>query len=133
MRCSVIGYTSTRAEGPADPTGLEPLASRWLLWLRRLRLGGQIVFVVPCESISYAYVPGDVNHHLYSWSPMCIGNLFTEAGFKVIESKPYIHKWPPNYLKAARWGRRWFDFRCRLYALRERTWFQVRAVGEKPS
>jgi len=27
---------------------------------------------------------------------MCIGNLDTEAGFSVIESRPYIHKWPPK-------------------------------------
>jgi len=92
---------------------------------------GKIIFVVPCENINYAYKPGDINQHLYSWSPMGIGNLFTLAGFSVIESKPYIHKWPPNYLKIARFGRKIFDFTCRLYGQYERTWFQVRIVAEK--
>jgi len=98
-----------------------------------LRPGGKIIFVVPCESISYTYRPNDVNHHLYSWSPMSLGNLFTEAGFSLIESKPYIHKWPPLYRKVARYGGRGvFDFACRVWGRLNRTWFQVRAIAEKP-
>lgn len=104
----------------------------------KVRSGGLIVFVVPCESITYAYAPGDVNHHLYSWSPMCIGNLFTEAGFHVLESKPYIHKWPelrgrPVYRYIARFGGRpAFEVACRIYGRLKRTWFQVRVIGRKP-
>ncbi|MGH8161829.1 MAG: class I SAM-dependent methyltransferase [Gammaproteobacteria bacterium] len=99
---------------------------------RKLRKGGKIVFVVPCESISYHYKPNDINHHLYSWSPMCIGNLFTEAGFAVIESKPYIHKWPPKWHLVARLGgRSVFDIACRIYGRIERSWFQVRIIAEK--
>jgi len=64
---------------------------------------------------------------------MATGNLFDQAGFDVLESKPYIHKWPPNYLTIARLGRRAFDICCRLYARWERTWFQVRIVGKKPA
>ncbi len=98
----------------------------------KLRPGGKIIFVVPCESITYSYKAEDINHHLYSWSPMCLGNLFTEAGFSLIESKPYLHKWPPNYRRYARLGgRRLFDFVCRIYGRWERTWFQVRAIGER--
>ena len=100
---------------------------------RKLRKGGTIVFVVPCEAISYAWHPRDVNQHLYTWSPMNAGNLFTLAGFDVLESKPYIHKWPPQYLKIARLGRRAFDFCCRLYARWERSYFQVRVVAKKPA
>lgn len=110
---------------------LQPLEELRTLF-RKLKPGGKIVFVVPCESIKYAYKPGDINHHLYSWSPMCIGNLFTEAGFKVIESKPYIHKWPPQYRAIARiGGRPLFDIACRLYGRMERSWFQVRIIAEK--
>lgn len=98
----------------------------------KLKPGGKAVFVVPCESIFYEYKPDDVNHHLYCWSPMCIGNLFTEAGFSVIESKAYIHKWPPKYRWVAKLaGRRIFELACRIYGRIERSWFQVRVVAEK--
>jgi len=97
----------------------------------KLKPGGKIVFVVPCENISYGYKPNDINQHLYSWSPMCIGNLFTLAGFKVIKSVPYIHKWPPRYKRIAKFGKNIFDIACRLYGRYERTWFQVHIVAEK--
>ncbi len=110
---------------------LHPLEELKLLY-GKLREVGKIVFVVPCESISYGYQPNDINHHLYTWSPMCLGNLFTEAGFKIIESKPYIHKWPPRYRWIARLGgRMFFDLACRIYGRVERSWFQVRVVAEK--
>jgi SAM-dependent methyltransferase len=98
----------------------------------KLRRGGLIVFVVPCESIRYKYKLRDINYHLYSWSPMCLGNLFTEAGFHVKESKPYIHKWPPFYNRIARiTGRRLFNICCKVYGHLERSWFQVRIVATK--
>ncbi|MCL2705357.1 MAG: class I SAM-dependent methyltransferase [Spirochaetaceae bacterium] len=97
----------------------------------KLRNSGKIIFIVPCENISYKYKPEDVNQHLYSWSPMCIGNLFTLAGFSVIEVKPYIHKWPPHYMKIAKLGRKIFNFVCKIYGQYERTWFQIRIVAEK--
>lgn len=110
---------------------LEPLKELKSLY-RKLQVGGKIVFVVPCESISYSYRPNDVNHHLYSWSPMCIGNLFSEAGFHVIESRPYIHKWPPKYRLISRLGgRALFDLAARIYGRIERSWFQVRIIAEK--
>ncbi|MFN8476043.1 MAG: class I SAM-dependent methyltransferase [Anaerolineae bacterium] len=98
----------------------------------KLRPGGRVVFVVPCENVAHAYVPNDINHHLYSWSPMCLGNLFTEAGYRVIESKPYIHKWPPYHRQIARFGgRAAFDLACRAYGRIERSWAQVRIVAAK--
>ena len=98
-----------------------------------MKPGGKVVFIVPCESISYSYQPGDMNHHLYSWSPMCLGNLFTEAGFSVLECKPYIHKWPPGYRWIARIaGRPLFDLACRIYGRLKRSWFQVRVIAIRP-
>ena len=96
-----------------------------------LKPTGKIVFYVPCESIHLSYRHDDVNQHLFTWSPMCLGNLFTEAGYFVEESAPYYHQWPPkNYRRIARWGgRRLFDFCCRLYAHWDRTVFQVRVIA----
>jgi SAM-dependent methyltransferase len=99
---------------------------------KKLEAGGKIIFVVPCESINYKYKPNDINHHLYSWSPMCIGNLFTEAGFSVIESEAYIHKWPPKFTFVAKvGGRKLFEILCRITGRIKRSWFQVKIIAEK--
>jgi len=125
------GYVDVVISNNALEHTLQPLEELKAL-RRKLRNGGRIVFVVPCESISRGYKPDDINHHLYSWSPMCVGNLFTEAGFEVLESRPYIHKWPPKHRVIARvGGRRLFEIACRIYGRIERSWFQVRVVGEK--
>jgi SAM-dependent methyltransferase len=126
------GYASVIISNHALEHTFRPLDELRALHAK-LRKGGTIVFVVPCESITYAFRPGDVNQHLYSWSPMAAGNLFAQAGFVVEESRPYIHKWPPNYLAIARLGRPVFDLCCRLYARWERTYFQVRVVAKKPA
>lgn len=110
---------------------LHPLKELRLLH-KKLEVNGKIIFVVPCESISRSYKPNDINHHLYSWSPSCIGNLFSEAGYSIIESKPYIHKWPPKYRFIAKvGGRRIFEFGSRIYGQIARDWFQVRVIAEK--
>jgi SAM-dependent methyltransferase len=110
---------------------LHPLQELRMLY-KKLKKNGKIIFVVPCESISYDYRKNDINHHLYCWSPMCIGNLFNEAGFHVIESKPYINKWPPKYRLIARLGgRSLFELASRIYGRIERSWFQVRIIAEK--
>jgi SAM-dependent methyltransferase len=98
---------------------------------RLLKPNGKIVLYVPCESNHLVYRNNDVNQHLFTWSPMCLGNLFSEAGYFVEESAPYYHQWPPkNYRRIARWGgRQLFDFCCRLYAHWDRTVFQVRVIA----
>lgn len=80
--------------------------------------GGLVVFVVPCESIKYKYRTDDPNHHLFTWSPMSLANLFAEAGFVVVESKAYIHHWPPRIISRPlrSLGGKWlFEVGCRLY------------------
>jgi len=101
---------------------------------RKVRPGGKVVIVVPCESILANYVPGDVNNHLYTWSPMNLGNALNEAGFKVLESKVYLHKWPPKWRKFVgvyKRNRALFDLLSRLTALVRWKSFQVRAVAQR--
>jgi len=103
---------------------------------RKLRPGGRIVIVVPCDSFACHYEPGDVNHHLYSWSPMNLGNLLTEAGFKVEESKLYVHRWPPKWrlFKEVFMRNRWlFEITCRIAGRFRMRWTQVRAVAVRPA
>lgn len=96
-----------------------------------LKGGGIIHFVVPCDSVNYSYNPKDINYHLFSWSPQNLGNLFTEAGYKVEYSRPYIHKWPPHHDKIAKLGWPIFNLCCRLYGRIERSWFQVEVRAKK--
>ena len=99
---------------------------------RVLKPGGKAVFVVPCEAISYAYQPNDINYHLFTWSPMNLGNLFHRAGFEVIESKPYMHKWPPHFQKIQKIvGWTLFHRICRIWSRIDRVSFQVRCVAQK--
>jgi 2-polyprenyl-3-methyl-5-hydroxy-6-metoxy-1,4-benzoquinol methylase len=109
--------------------------------LPKLAPGGLSVFVVPCEAIRHKYIPNDRNHHLYTWSPMSAGNLFTEAGFEVIESKAYKHFWPPRFLPQlfrAIGGRWLFDIVCQTYGiltylnLSPCSVSQVRVVARRP-
>jgi len=99
----------------------------------KLRPGGLIVFVTPCESIYMRYTVGDLNHHLYTWSPSNLGNLFKEAGFEIIESKPYLHRWPPRiYRHIARYGgRKLFELSCNFYGHVNRRISQVRILAQR--
>ena len=55
--------------------------------LRILKPEGTLVLVLPYDDFRAVHmrrwVPNDVNNHLYTWTPMLIGNLLTEVGFKV--------------------------------------------------
>lgn len=62
----------------------------------KLAPGGRIIFVTPYERYVH-YKPNDVNQHLFTWSPMNLGNLFTLAGFEVQESSIIRHRFPPGY------------------------------------
>jgi len=102
--------------------------------------GGLAVFVVPCESIRYKRKADDPNHHLYTWSPMSAANLFAEAGFDVLESKAYIHTWPPRFVPRLLrlGGRSLFEAGCRMYGaltylgLTPAATSQVRIVAQRP-
>jgi SAM-dependent methyltransferase len=99
---------------------------------RSLKKRGKICIIVPLDSIKYNYKKNDKDFHLYSWSPMNLGNLLTAAGFKVLESKPFIHKWFPFHQvvkKFISWNL--FNFLCRIYGRIDNKWYQIRALAIK--
>lgn len=61
----------------------------------KLKSNGRMVFSVPCESPDWKFVAGDINQHLYSWSPQSLGNLFRVAGFDVVSVDAIKSMWPP--------------------------------------
>jgi SAM-dependent methyltransferase len=111
---------------------LEPY--RELVALRPLlRPGGKLHMVVPCEGIWWKYKPDDINQHLHSWSPQSIGNLVKAAGFEVVYSRPYMHKWPPRVAhRIAQLGRPTFNLASRVWGHIDRRWFQVELLGLRP-
>jgi len=64
----------------------------------RLKQGGKLVFVVPSEEWhkQKSYRAGDLHQHLYTWTPLSLGNLFARAGFLVEQSELLRHRWPPK-------------------------------------
>lgn len=54
-----------------------------------LRPGGMMVLCVPFETARMyrCYFEGEPNHHLFSWNPLTLGNLVSDAGFEVLDSR----------------------------------------------
>lgn len=100
----------------------------------KIRPGGLLVLVVPCETIRMRFRKNEPNRHLFSWSPQALGNLAQDAGFQVLSCEPFIHKWPPRFQMWARLlGPSAFHLLCRCYGRWETSWTQVHLVARKPS
>jgi len=63
---------------------------------RVVKVGGRLVFVLPMEEWRREpqYRVGDINHHLFAWTPLTIGNLFMEAGYEVEQVDVIRMAWP---------------------------------------
>lgn len=95
----------------------------------KLKKDGAIIFVVPQE-FKMRYKTDDINQHLYSWSPLCLGNLFASVGFKVIEVEYLNHKWPPyRHLIWKYLGKNIFHLTCKIYAFIRRNNTQIRILA----
>lgn len=110
---------------------LSPYAE--LLGLRRvLRPWGRLALCVPINDWRSERQPrlDDPNHHLYTWTPLLLGNLLQEAGF-LVRSCEVVHYGTPGrltYPLARFLPRSAFDLVCRATAflLRRR---EIRAVA----
>jgi SAM-dependent methyltransferase len=100
---------------------------------RTLRAGGRLVCVVPIDDwrVERSANLDDRNHHLYTWTPLLLGNLFRDAGFDVLSCRVLTHAWRPSFLPLSqRLPRRVFRSLGWLYAtlMRRR---QIHAVAVK--
>jgi SAM-dependent methyltransferase len=98
---------------------LNPVAA--LQTLRsKLKVSGKLILVVPLDDwrVQRALDPKDINHHLYTWTPLLLGNLLREAGYAVSDVSVLTHAWFPNW---PRWIGRLpvgvFDAVCWAYSI----------------
>lgn len=66
--------------------------------LRRvLKPAGRLVLWLPLDDwrTQRSPRPADVNHHLFTWTPVLLTNLLIEAGFAVGECRVVTRAWPP--------------------------------------
>jgi 2-polyprenyl-3-methyl-5-hydroxy-6-metoxy-1,4-benzoquinol methylase len=98
---------------------------------RKVKVGGKLIFVVPHHSPCDGFRENDFNQHLYTWSPLTLGNLFKAAGYNIVKVDTIRHKWPPGYKKIRKlFGRHLFHFASRIYAI-FRNSYQIRVIAEK--
>jgi SAM-dependent methyltransferase len=100
----------------------------------KLRPGGKIVIVVPLESFRHRWEPAHVDNHLYSFSPMNLGNILQGTGFVEIKTTPVFHKWIPGYKTVtAILGFKIFTMLSWVYGwIGKKRIVQVKGVGKKP-
>jgi len=83
---------------------------------------GHFVIVVPFDDWRSQdhrkWKNGDHDNHLYTWSPLNIGNLITEAGFSVLKTKLCTRAWSPKIFWIHRFfGVKIFDIACWFLSL----------------
>jgi len=99
---------------------------------RKLKNNGRIVIVVPLDSHKYAWVPNDINNHLYSFSPMNLGNILQGVGFKDITATTVLHKWPPKFGEITKiFGFKTFQLLSWIYGTLNKHNVQVKGIGTK--
>jgi hypothetical protein len=98
-------------------------------------VGGRLVLCVPIDDwrAQKTYNPNDIHHHLYTWTPLLLGNLLLEAGYSIERIWVYSHAWPPrNWRKLDRCLPVWlFDWLCAFTAWRFKR-RQILARAKKP-
>ena len=98
----------------------------------KLKKQGKIIIVVPLDSFLYKFKKDDVNKHLFSFSPMNLGNLLTSAGFKQIKTGNIYHKWPPFWkIIKTIFGWNVFHLTSRVYGTLNLFWTQTIGIGVK--
>ena len=100
---------------------------------RILKPGGKIIIVTPYDSVSKKFSENDRDFHLFSWNPATAGNLAKACGFRIIEAKEIVHRWPPKWeLIWRKLGEGAFHTISKLYGYARRSGTQIRLVAEKP-
>lgn len=101
---------------------------------KKLKPSGILVIVVPSEQAnnsSYEYKENDRNQHIFTWTPMTLGNLVKLAGFTIIKAEALQHCWVGNYLKeASKADLTAYHAKCRNHAIKTHN-YQVKVIAKK--
>ena len=99
---------------------------------RVLKDNGVLVVLVPCEGYKNKYVELNFEQHLYSWSPMDIGNLVHYIGFSILSVERICHRIPPKGALILEYGGdRLFHLMCGIYGRLRPSLTQIRVVALK--
>jgi cyclopropane fatty-acyl-phospholipid synthase-like methyltransferase len=97
-----------------------------------LREGGLLVLKLPLDDWrsrrQRAWAPGDVDNHLYAWTPRTLANLLAEAGYRPREVAVVTYAWHPRLFPLERVGLHGPAFRLLAALLRRR---QLLCVAER--
>lgn len=100
---------------------LDPLFA--LKEIRRiLKAGGEFAMVVPFDDFrargQRVWRPGSPSNHLFTWCPLNLGNVVTEAGLDVQEARICTQAWSPRiYWVHKTFGMRAFRAACFLLSV----------------
>ena len=88
---------------------------------RIVKPGGTLILVTPIDDWrdhkNHSWKKADCDNHLYTWSPMNLGNLVSEAGFVPEKIQVCTTAWSPKLFWIHRWfGGRAFALACRVLA-----------------
>jgi SAM-dependent methyltransferase len=86
---------------------------------RALRPGGVLIVVTPYDDWRShghkTWVSSDKDHHLFTWSPLNLGNLLAEAGFQIVGTRISTQAWSPKLFFIGRYfGFKAFRIGCWL-------------------
>jgi SAM-dependent methyltransferase len=110
------------------PNPLQTLSDAYKI----LRDGGALVVVVPCYSHKNKYTEFNFEQHLYSWSPIDIGNLVHRVGFSILSVERICHRIPPKGGLVLKYGgEKLFHLACKIYGWVSPRQTQIRVVGLK--
>jgi len=99
---------------------------------KALRDGGTLVILVPCYNHKNKYTEFNFEQHLYSWSPIDIGNLVHRAGFSVLSVERIAHRIPPKGGVLLKYGgEKLFHLMCKTYGWLSPRQTQIRVVALK--
>lgn len=100
----------------------------------KIKKGGKVIIIVPTDSYKKKWKHGDINYHLYSFSPMNLGNILDSVGFVNIQVAPLFHKCPTRFRKVQEIiGWKLFNWMCRIYGRLDRRDVQILATASKPN